>query len=77
VPFVQPMIRTAAVDPQGQLWVSMVVPYTYVYDTQGDKARTVQFGAAGTISPTSLYFTRAGHILVTPGCYEYDPRRVG
>ena len=32
VPFVQPMIRTAAVDPQGQLWVSMVVPYTYVYD---------------------------------------------
>src|SRR5207244_4107486 len=29
VPFVQPMVRTAAVDPQGQLWVSMLVPYTY------------------------------------------------
>ena len=77
VPFVQPMIRTATVDPQGQLWVSMVVPYTYVYDTQGDKARTVQFSATGVIGPTSLFFTRAGHILVTPGCYEYDPRRVG
>jgi hypothetical protein len=75
VPFVQPMIRTAAVDPQGQLWVSMIVPYTYVYDTHGDKARTVQFSATGVISPTSLFFTRAGHILVTPGCYEYDPGR--
>jgi hypothetical protein len=75
VPFVQPMIRTAAVDPQGQLWVSMIVPYTYVYDTHGDKARTVQFNATGVISPTSLFFTRAGHILVTPGCYEFDPNR--
>jgi hypothetical protein len=75
VPFVPPMIRTAAVDPQGQLWVSMIVPYTYVYDTDGDKARTVQFSATGVISPTSLFFTRAGHILVTPGCYEYDPNR--
>jgi hypothetical protein len=75
VPFVQPMIRTAAVDPQGQLWVSMIVPYTYVYDTHGDKARTVQFSATGVISPTSLFFTRASHILVTPGCYEFDPSR--
>ena len=75
VPFVQPMIRTAAVDPQGQLWVSMIVPYTYVYDTHGDKARTVQFSATGVISPTSLFFTRASHILVTLGCYEFDPNR--
>jgi len=76
VPFVQPLIRAASVDPQGQLWVSMIVPYTYVYDTHGDKARTVQFSATGILGPTSLFFTRAGHILVTPGCYEYDPRRV-
>ena len=55
----------------------MIVPYTYVYDTHGDKARTVQFSAAGIIGPTSLFFTRSGHILVTPGCYEFDPRRVG
>jgi hypothetical protein len=63
------------VDPQGQLWISMIVPYTYVYDTQGDKARTVQFSAAGIMSPTSLFFTRSGRILVTPGCYEFDPNR--
>jgi len=75
VPFVQPMVRAAAVDPRGQLWISMVVPYTYVYDTQGDKARTVQFSAAGIINPTSLFFTRTGRILVTPGCYEFDPSR--
>lgn len=76
VPFVQPLVRAAAVDPRGQLWISMVAPYTYVYDTQGDKARTVQFSAAGIVSPTSLFFTRTGRILVTPGCYEFDPGRV-
>ncbi len=76
VPFVQPLIRAAAVDPQGQLWISMIAPYTYVYDADGDKARTVQFSAAGIISPTSLFFTRTGRILVTPGCYEFDPGRV-
>ena len=75
VPFVQPLIRAASVDPQGQLWISMVVPYTYVYDTQGDKARIIQFSAAGIMSPTSLFFTRSGRILVTPGCYEFDPNR--
>jgi len=76
VPFVQPLIRAASVDPQGQLWVSMIVPYTYVYDTQGDKTRTVQFSATGIMSPTSLFFTRSGRILVTPGCYEFDPGRI-
>jgi hypothetical protein len=44
-----------------------------VYDTHGDKARTVQFSAAGMITPTSLFFTRTGRILVTPGCYEFQP----
>jgi hypothetical protein len=75
VPFVQPLVRAAAVDAQGQLWISLIVPYTYVYDADGDKARTVQFSAAGVISPTSLFFTRSGRILVTPGCYEFDPAR--
>jgi hypothetical protein len=75
VPFVQPLIRAAGVDPQGQLWISLTVPYTYVYDINGDKARSVQFSAAGIISPTSLFFTRTGRILVTPGCYEFDPTR--
>jgi hypothetical protein len=73
VPFVQPAIKAAAVDPQGRLWVSLNVPFTYVYDRQGDKVRTVQFSAAGTISPTSLFFTQDGRLLVTPGCYEFRP----
>ena len=75
VPFVAPVVRTAAVDPQGQLWIVLVVGYTYVYDAQGDKARTVQFSGAGMINPTSLSFTRSGRLLVTPGCYEFDPRQ--
>lgn len=73
VPFVVPNVRAAAVDGKGQLWVSMVLPYTFVYDSHGDKIRTVQFQAAGLVAPTSLFFTRAGRLLVTPGCYEFDP----
>ena len=73
VPYVIPTVRTAAVDPKGQLWVSLIVPFTYVYDTHGDKTRTVQFEAAGTLAPTSLFFTRTGRLLVTPGCYEFQP----
>jgi hypothetical protein len=73
LPFVMPVVRTAAVDGAGRLWVSLTLPYTYVYDAHGDKARTVQFTAAGLITPTSLFFTRTGRLLVTPGCYEFDP----
>ena len=74
VPLVSPAIRTAAVDATGTLWVSLMEPLTYVYDAQGDKVRTVQFRGAGLISPTSLFFTHDGRLLVTPGCYEFDPR---
>ena len=74
VPFVNPVIRAAAVDPRGELWISLAIPYTYVYDAQGDKTRTIQFEAAGIISPTSLSFSPTGRLLVTPGCYEFDPR---
>jgi hypothetical protein len=71
VPFVAPVIRAAAVSPTGELWISMAVPYTYVYDRQGDKTRTIQFYGAGLIGPTSLAFSRGGTVLVTPGCYEF------
>jgi len=74
VPFVVPVIRAAEVDPHGNLWISLTVPFTYVYDAQGDKARIVQFNGAGVISPTSLSFGLDGRLLVTPGCYEFDPR---
>ncbi len=73
MPLVHPAVRAAGVDPRGQLWVSLVEPYTYVYDPQGDKIRTIQFRAAGIISPTSLFFTTDGRLLVTPGCYEFRP----
>lgn len=71
IPIVTPAIRAAAVDPRGQLWVSLAVPFTYVFDADGDKIRTVQFRAAGIIGPTSLAFSRTGTLLVTPGCYEF------
>jgi hypothetical protein len=73
VPFVTPSIRAAAVSNRGELWISFTVPYTYVYDRDGDKIRTVQFQGAGPINPTSLSFGPDGRLLVTPGCYEFDP----
>jgi hypothetical protein len=73
IPLVVPAVRAAAVDGRGRLWVSLNQPYTYVYDAQGDKVRTLQFRAAGIVSPTSLSFTRSGRLLTTPGCYEFNP----
>ena len=77
VPFVAPVVRAAAVSPSGELWISLAVPYTYVYDAEGDKTRTLQLRAAGSVGPTSLSFTRRGTVLVTPGCFEFDPRTAG
>jgi hypothetical protein len=74
LPVVTPTIRAAAVDRLGHLWVSFVAPYTYVYDRDGDKIRTLQFRGAGLISPTSLFFAASGRLLVTPGLYEFDVR---
>ena len=72
LPLVPPLVRTAAVDPSGRLWVSLAEPYTYVYDKEGQKIRTVQFKAAGTIAPSSLTFAKGDRVLVTPGCYEFS-----
>jgi hypothetical protein len=74
LPLVVPTVRTAAVDPDGSLWVSFLTPYTYVYDSGGEKIRTVQFRAAGVIAPSSVSFTRRGNILITPGCYEFPAK---
>ena len=73
-PVVPPMVRTAATDRDGALWVSLTVPYTYVYDATGEKIRTVQFHGARVISPTSMYFTSKGRLLVGPGGYEFEVR---
>ena len=75
IPLVTPTVRTARVDPEGRLWVSLAVPYTYVYDLDGDKIRTVQFRAAGLIAPTSFHFPSASRVLVTPGLYEFQITR--
>lgn len=71
LPVVRPGIRAAAADREGNLWVSLAAPFTYVYDPDGDKRRVVQLRAAGVLSPVSLSFTRAGRLLVAPGCYAF------
>ena len=75
LPLVRPTIRAAAVDRHGNLWLSFVVPYTYVFDPQGDKIRIVQLRGAGILSPDSLSFGVNGRLLVTPGLYEFDVER--
>jgi len=71
-PLVLPTVRTAAVDPDGNLWISLLVPYTYVYDADGEKRRTLQFRAAGILAPMSFSFTRPKRVIVTPGCFEFE-----
>ena len=77
LPIVPPVIRTAAVDAAGRLWVSMAgVPFTYVYDAQGERVGVVQFRAAGIVMPAGLFFAPDGRLLVAPGCYIFDTRGV-
>ena len=64
-------IRTAAVDPGGSLWISLASTHTYVYDSDGDKRRIIQFRGAGTMAPSDLFFTKTGRLIVAPGCYTF------
>ena len=74
IPIIPPVVRTAAVDARGRLWVSFVaVPLTYVYDATGEKERVVRLEGAGTLSPAGLFFSHTGRLLVAPGCYEFAP----
>lgn len=73
VPLVRPVVRTAAVDRRGHLWIALALPVTYVFDPQGDKVRSIQFTGAGPLSPSSLFFTRDNRLLVMPGGYEFVP----
>lgn len=70
-PVVPPLVRTATVDPNGRLWVSLIQPFTYVYSPQGDKLRTVQLEGASILRTSSLFFASPTRLLVTPGCYEF------
>ena len=73
LPIVPPTVRAAAVDPAGQLWLSLISGHTYVYDTQGDKRRVIQFEAAGALSITNFHFTKDGRLLAAPGCFTFKP----
>ena len=72
-PVVPPMVRTAAVDRQGHLWVAMSTSHVYVFDRDGEKVRTLQLYGAEVLQPSSLWFARDGRLLVTPGLYEFAP----
>jgi len=74
LPVVRPVIRTAAVDASGNLWVVLAnLPFTYVYDPRGERTRVVQFRGAGILSPSGLFFAPDGRLLVAPGCYVFQP----
>jgi hypothetical protein len=72
LPLVPPVVRAAAVDPLGRLWISYVTPVTYVFDSDGELVAKVRFEAAGSLAPTSLSFAGRSRLLVTPGLYEFD-----
>ena len=72
-PAVPVVVRTAAVDPRGALWVSLADGVIFVYSREGEKVATLQLRAAGPLAPTSLFFSGASRLLVTPGCYIFDP----
>jgi len=72
IPIVPAMVRAAAVDGDGNLWISLVAPYTYVYDSSGDKRHILQFRAAGLVAPTHFFFTKDRRVIVTPGCYTFS-----
>jgi hypothetical protein len=75
IPLVLPAVRTAEADADGNLWISLAVPFTYVYDALGEKSRTVQFVSAGVVSPNGLTFGARGRLFVMPGCYAFDTRQ--
>jgi hypothetical protein len=72
MPLVPPNVRAAVADAAGNLYISLMPPFTYVYDRYGDKKRTVQFRAVtGVVAPVSLAFSPQGRLLVAPGLYEF------
>jgi hypothetical protein len=75
-PAVPSVIRAAAIDPHGNLWVALNDPIVYVYSPDGDKIRTLQLQGAGPLAPTSLFFAGGSRLLVTPGCYIFDVARI-
>ena len=72
LPLVRPSVNTAAAAPDGSLWIALSLPYVYVFDDAGDKIRVVELYGKGIVTPSSLAFSRAGRLIVTPDGYEFD-----
>ena len=78
LPLVAPMVRTAAVDRSGRLWISFVIPFSYVYDAGGEKIqdRPVPRRRESCRRPASGSTKRAGFwshqgvMNSTPGCHD-------
>jgi hypothetical protein len=75
LPIVMPLVRAAAADAAGNLWIATAAEITYVYDPSGEKRRAVRFRGAGPLAPTAMSFTPKGQLLVAPGCYVFDVGR--
>ena len=71
IPLIRPSVRTAAVDRNNNLWVVLTTPFIYVYDSDGEKIRTISLRAAGLLQPSSLFFPDNTRMLVAPGCFEF------
>ena len=71
-PVIPPTVRAAAVDQNDNLWVALTVPVVYVFDSDGEKIRTLRLQAAGPLHPDSLSFSNGNDLLVTPGCYRFE-----
>jgi hypothetical protein len=71
-PAVAPVVRSAAVDGRGNLWIALATGVVYVYSPDGDKIRALLLRGAGRLAPRSLFFAGASRLLVTPGCYIFD-----
>ena len=76
-PLVPSVVRTASVDPRGNLWISLASPVTYVYDADGEKRRVVQFRGAGVFAADDFYFTKDARVVVAPGCYVFKAATPG
>lgn len=72
LPVVRPIVRAAAVSPDGSLWVALATGVHYVFDPDGEKRRAVRLEGAGPLVPNSLAFTTASRLLVAPGLFEFE-----
>jgi hypothetical protein len=75
LPLIMPNVQSAAVAPDGSLWIGLLAPYVYVFDTAGDKSGVFELYGAGRIRAASLAFSRKGRLIVTPGGYEFEGPR--